>query len=90
MRDQDFGQTCTAEASGPWCRPDLTCGVCESGDLVSTCQIPIGGEQSDTRIERQIPDFMFSVRVLYQLSYSSYASSGFTSQTRVSCVTSTM
>ena len=48
VRDQDVGEVCTADASGPWCRPDLDCGVCDSEDAVSICQIQKGGKKSNT------------------------------------------
>ena len=47
-RDQDLGETCTVDASGPWCRSDLECGICDTEDAGSTCQILMGGERSST------------------------------------------
>ena len=48
VRDQDFGEECTVDAAGPWCRSDLICDVCDSEDAMSTCQILNGGERSLT------------------------------------------
>ena len=49
LQDQDFGEECTVDAAGPWCRPDLICDVCDSEDAMPICQILNGGRRSCTQ-----------------------------------------